>query len=297
MHLDDTAGSNQHKAFVLDVDVQNNTGVVGQNIFVTSSGGSFLDIVGMLLEVNPINLDNSDYSHMEFHNLAPLGTNNLRIMDIFGNYSELIRHEEIEAIDYVGYYHEATLTNITANATSSSTNMEIFSNDNDEIYFCDSNNLSEIAVNLQTPSSRNLLFSYFYYASDGTWKPLSVTSTTNGFTISGSIRWSTPSDVNLTTTDFRSASLGASYYCIMLKRTRNNVVTAPVENLFSASGSVQFLLRDDLIKLTPVSAPPLTCNALNDGAIYYDSDIKIHCSCNAVNWVRMSDYTTTTGCS
>ncbi|MBU1129073.1 MAG: hypothetical protein KJ949_00390, partial [Nanoarchaeota archaeon] len=209
----------------------------------------------------------------------------------------LIRHESVEVIDYVGYYNGATLTNITANATSSSTNMEILSNDNDEIYFCDSNNLSEIVINLETPSSSSLAINRYYYASDGTWKLLQTTDTTNDFTISGTIRWSTPSDVNLTTTDFRSASLGASYYCIMLKRTRNNVVTAPVENLFSASGSVQFLLRDDLIKLTPVSAPPLTCNALNDGAIYYDSDIKIHCSCNAVNWVRMSDYTTTTGCS
>ena len=151
MHLDDTAGKSQHKAMVVDIDAGNNTGIVGENIFLTSSGGSFLDLVGLLMEVNPINLDNSDYSHLEFHNLAPLGTNNIRLMDIFGSYSELMRHGETEVIDYVGYYNGATLTNITTNATSSSLNMEIFSNDNDELYFCDSNNLSEISINLQTP--------------------------------------------------------------------------------------------------------------------------------------------------
>ena len=293
MHLEDTAGADQHKAFVVDVDVKNNTGVVGQNIFVTSSGGSFLDIVGMLLEVNPINLDNSDYSHMEFHNLAPLTTNDLRIMDIFGSYTELIRHESIEILDYVGYYNGATLTNITANATSSSTNMEIFSNDDDEIYFCDSNNLTELAINLQTDASAGLNLNYYYYASDGTWKPLPTADTTTGFTRSGSIRWATPSDINLTTTDRHANSIGAPYYCIALQRTRNNIVTPPVESLFSASGSVQFLLRDDLIKLTPVSAPPLACDSLNDGAIYYDSDVQFHCSCKAgTGWVQMNDYST-----
>ena len=138
-----------------------------------------------------------------------------------------------------------------------------------------------------------MALNYFYYASDGTWKPLSVTDTTGGFTISGSIRWATPSDVNLTTTDMNTNSIGASYYCVALQRTRNNVVTAPIESLFSASGGVQFLLRDDLIKLNPVPTPPLTCDALNDGAIYYDSDVKFHCSCKSgTGWVQMNDYTT-----
>jgi len=296
MHLDDVAGADQHKAFVIDVDVKNKTGVVGEEISVTSSGGSFLDIVGLLMEINPINLDNSDYTHLEFHNLAPLGTNALRVIDIYGNYDELIRHEEVEVIDYVGYYNGATLTNITTNATSSSTNMELFSNDNDEVYFCDSTNLSEIVINLQIPASSRLSIDHYYYASDGTWKLLQTTDTTNDFTKSGNIEWTTPSDINLTTTDRNANSIGGSYYCIALQRTRNNVVTAPVENLFAASGGVAFLLRDDLLKLTPVSAPPFTCDSSYDGAIYYDSDVQFHCSCKSgTGWVQMNDYST--GCS
>jgi hypothetical protein len=296
MHIDDTAGADQHKSLIIDTDANNHTGVLGiNNFFRSSTAGDSLDLVGYYGEFSPTGIDNSDFSFMEFHQLGPKGTNNVRVFDIFGEYSELMRHEEVEVIDYVGYWNGASLINITANATSAATDMEIFSNDNDIIYFCDSVNLTEVAVNLQTPSSRNLNLEYSYYASDGDWKSLSVTDTTNGFTITGSVRWATPSDVNHTSTDKNLNAIGASYYCVAAQRTRNNVVIAPTEDFFSATGAIQFLLRDDLIKLTPASAPPITCSDSYDGAIYYDSDVKFHCSCNTTDWVQMNDYTT--GCS
>ena len=298
VHIDDTAGADQHKSLIIDTDANNHTGILGiNNFFRSTTGGNLLDLVGYYGEFSPTGIDNSDFSFMEFHQLGPRGANNIRVFDIFGNFSEIMRHEEVEEIDYVGYWDGTNLINITANATSAATDMEIFSNDNDEVYFCDTVNLTEISVNLQIESSFNLNLNYYYYASDGDWKPLSVTDTTNGFTITGSVRWATPADINKTLTDRNTKNIGASYYCIVAQRTRNNLVTPPTEDFFVATGNIQFLLRDDLIKLTPASLPPLTCDASIDGAIYYDSDISIHCSCNGTDWVRMSDYTTTAGCS
>lgn len=53
---------------------------------------------------------------------------------------------------------------------------------------------------------------------------------------------------------------------------------------------------DGYIRPDNSSAPPIACSSAIDGAIYYDTDIRIHCACRAgTGWVQMDDYST--GCA
>ena len=148
---------------------------------------------------------------------------------------------------------------------------------------------------------------FYYYCNATGWvSATGVSDSTGGFRNSGTISAGNPSDratcSNAIDTDYSSFGTAfantTNYTYIAIRRTQNNLITKPVENLISISGASQsFILSDDYIKLHGISAPPITCDATVDGAIYYDSDVKYHCSCNAVNWVRMSDPTDQTGCS
>ncbi|MBR9683419.1 hypothetical protein GOV03_02665 [Candidatus Woesearchaeota archaeon] len=164
--------------------------------------------------------------------------------------------------------------------------MGIFENDNSVVYIGSTTNFTEIGFSLDTSASKNAELVCYYCAKDGTWKVLTtLIDTTNGMKNSGTISFLNPSDrgsCNDKIDDITALPDTTNYSYIAYQRTANAIGLSPIESLISVGGSSEsFVLTEDYIKLNPVSLPPVTCDASKDGALYYDSDIKKHCSCAA----------------
>jgi hypothetical protein len=67
-----------------------------------------------------------------------------------------------------------------------------------------------------------------------------------------------------------------------------------VDGNISATGWINssMLFIRDLVRISPTSSPPQSCTPSYSGAVYYDSDVNVHCACNSTEWVQMDDYTT-----
>lgn len=50
-------------------------------------------------------------------------------------------------------------------------------------------------------------------------------------------------------------------------------------------------------RITAQSAPPVACAAGTKGTIYIDSDVNFPCHCDGTSYKKLTDNTTTTGCS
>nr|MDA3836398.1 hypothetical protein [Nanoarchaeota archaeon] len=296
----DKVGANQHKVIRVDTDTNGFNGISAflSKIFSTSTMESTATS-NVLLEFLPINFNNSRHEFIDARISGEKAAG--MVIDLFklqGDFDSYIRQGEPEVLSKV-YYDNGigTTTDITSSAISSTSNVTIFENDNSILYIGGTANFTQIIINLVTPASANINSELYYCNSSGEWVIFTggVSDTTAGFTSSGSISALSPSDrgvcnKQLNGTVFANAT---NYSYVAIKRTRNNIVTSPVELTISiGGGSKTFVLANDYIKLEGVSVPPFVCDSADDGAIYYDVDIKRHCSCNGTSWIQMDDYST-----
>lgn len=86
--------------------------------------------------------------------------------------------------------------------------------------------------------------------------------------------------------------------------TATNVTTMATNNVLNTPGGNSIAVHNNTgtyingpIAIGPRTGPPVACDAGSLGSIYVDSDISLPCFCNGTNWVRMTDFSTTTGCS
>ena len=295
--IDDMVGVNQHQAFTIDIDSKNFDGIVGANIFLSSSTG----VEGIASKILALQSDLTGFNNSLLHfiniNSLGLGNNNdVDVINIEGNVDHIIHAGSEVSISKVYYDDISTTADVTTDFISQLSDASIFENDNSIIYVGNDLNFTTIGISLTTEASGNLDLEYYYCNGDNSWVTLpGVVDTTNGMQTSGIISFQNPSDRGVCNEEIDSTAFTntTDYTYVAIKRTRNFVVTTPVENLVSISGGGgTFLLTEKYLKLNGVSIPPLSCSASFDGTIYYDSDLKKHCSCDATNWVQMDDYTT-----
>ncbi len=297
------SGVDQHCASVFEADVKGYDGTVGIFDKIYSSVASQnIDSKNMFLEFIADNFNDSHHTFLETDIVGTKGSGmTIDLIDISGAFDTYIKSGSTDAISKVYYDNGAgSTTDITSSAISESSDANIFENDNSIIYIGSTTNFTKIGISLNTTASKDLNFEYSYCLSNGTWISVAgVVDTTSGFKSSGLINGENPSDRGSCNQEIDGTAFAnvTNYSYIAIKRTLNNVATTPIEGKFSISGSsTNFILAEDYIKLNGASAPPLTCDATVDGAIYYDSDIQFHCSCKAgTGWVQMNDYST--GCS
>lgn len=89
--------------------------------------------------------------------------------------------------------------------------------------------------------------------------------------------------VNADGTDIQTTGSG-TYFDIDINGGSDELYLA--ENEFYVGNAVAFYPPK-------ASAPPLACSAGVSGAIYYDTDLNEPCFCNATDWKKFSDATTT----
>ncbi|GAH67149.1 unnamed protein product, partial [marine sediment metagenome] len=163
-----------------------------------------------------------------------------------------------------------------------------FENDDSYIYIGNSGNFTDIGIALSTTGSQDATLEYYYCANDGTWKVLGgIVDTTGGFTISGTIHFPNPSDRGTCYTEYDGTNFTdtTNYTYIAIKRTRNFIVTTPIENLISISGATTlFTLEEDMIQFNCVASAPYVCGGAYKGAIYCDSATTELLWCDGATW-------------
>ena len=289
--IDHTTGTDQSKALTITQDFDNNDGIVNTNLFSESStGGNDLVYEQLVLEIRETGITNSSLTFIE-GDVIGQGTNNeIDFIHLSGDFNHIV-HQGSEDTIVKGYVNSR---DETTNFTTAGAGATLFANDNDYIYVGALVNFTFMSFSLYTLSSGDIEAEYYYCNDSGDYKVLpNVQDTTLGMRISGGITFPNPTDRGFCNVQANGTAFAntTDYSYIAIKRTRNFIITSPVESLISIGGATtSFLLQDDMMKLNPVTAPPETCSAAFLGGIYTDIDLSLPCFCDGTNWLQMDDF-------
>lgn len=136
----------------------------------------------------------------------------------------------------------------TAFLESSASDLTIFDSDNDYILIGSSSTFEAVDAILSVGANADIAEDYYYSTGAGTWSPLIVSDTLNGFKNSGTITFLAPLDWVLSNLIQPAGAAITNAYYIKIVRTRNNLVTPPVEDyfkLFASSSTTDFEIMGD----------------------------------------------------
>ena len=292
VYIDDAIGADHHQGLTLDYKMGNYEGMVGMNIFMEGGDNTISnkDITMLLMEGDASTMDGSSGTFIDMQIIGqPISAGHMDGIHFPSGLSHLF---EVGSSDILtsSFYENA---DITSDVTTPGSTVSVLESDNEYIYFGNEDNFTTLGVLLDTESSSNLLFDYYYCDSSETWQELiSVTDTTNGFKTTGTIEFESPSDRGVCNKEYDGTAFSDTdkYTYIALKRTRNNNVIDPILDLVTISGaSTNMYMTEDLLKLNPVDTAPETCTAINLGAIYFDISEDDMCQCASGGWEVIRD--------
>lgn len=295
--VDYTAGIGGSHGFDVDSNLLNFSGGGSMHSTIFSSGSITGGIShNLLLSSDLLNFNNGDFHGIELDMVNPGISMERTAIELQGNWTNIIKKGTPEELNKSWYDSTISLIDITSEINDTEQNTPVFELDNSIVYFGNQINFTSVSISLSIESSQTIAPIFWYCDGSGSWNLLpGVSDETNGFQSSGKINFINPIDrgtcnVQLDDTAFPDTT---NYTYIAIQRTRNLIVTIPEINLVSISSEEpQFLLREDLIKLSPISSPPLTCDANMEGGFYVDDDLGLPCFCNGVTWTQMNDFTT-----
>jgi len=140
----------------------------------------------------------------------------------FGNMSEAFLYD-----DSVNEY-----TNATGNFTVTEDDITMFSEDDDVVYVGHTAKFSEIEFILNTTSLQSINPEFEYSAGSDSWTAFVPIDETNGMTQSGNVVWESE---DLSGWDTDAVNGSDTLYWVRINRTRNNLVTLPIEDLVQTS--------------------------------------------------------------
>ena len=289
VHIDSVAGTEDYASMQIDTDKNNKTGIIGLLVYLESEVETELDSTNLYLENNLNLVNNSKQSFITMRTIGNVKGNEVDGIDMSTNIKHLIHVGSGDSITKV--YDVGT--DITTEATTSGSTAEVFTADNDALYVGAGVNFTSVSFDLETPSSTDAAFTYHYCNTAGNWVNLpGVTDTTAGFTTSGGITFTNPTDRGVCNEQIGGTPFGntTDYAYIALQRTRNNIVNPPVLDVITIAGATSnFLLAKDYMKLNAVDTAPETCDATMLGAIYFDISEDGMCQCAAGGWELIKD--------
>jgi len=284
--IDDTSGANSHEAFRIEQDI-NGFNTIAQSIFMKSSKQIVNKQLTMLsLEAEATNMNSSSGVFIDMNVIGqPLNTNGeIDGIHMTAGLNHIIKVGAADTISKV-YYNQR---DITTNSTTVGLYSQVFSADNDIIYIGNKVNFTNIGVSLSSVSSAPINARYYYCDNTGNWKTLTaVTYTTGGWTSSGIITFTSPTDRGVCNKQINGTAFTntTSYSYIAIQRTRNNIVTPPILDTLTISGAgSSMFLSDAMLKLNPVDTAPRLCSGATLGAIYFDISEDNMCVCKSTGW-------------
>ncbi len=285
----DIAGADDHTSLTIDNDFAGFDGTSAMSILSTTSAPAdniHRDALRLIGDAS--NVTNSELHFIQLDAIGLGSGNDVDALHVTPLVSHIIHMGSADTI-YSGYVESV---NTTANFTSPTDNSEFFTNDNDYIYIGSTGNFTNIGFDLLTYANANADTEYYYCNSSGWFTLTGLSDSTNGMQNSGSVSFNNPSDRGVCNEEYDGTPFSdtTNYSYIALKRTRNNLLTNPVESYISISGSsTYFSLAKDYMNLNPVDTAPITCDATHLGAIYFDISEDGMCQCASGGWELIKD--------
>ena len=155
---------------------------------------------------------------------------------------------------------------------TSTTDITIFDNNNDYILIGRDSTFEIILCSLTTNASLSITPTFEYSTGNGTWSTLTLLADeTGGFTSSGRIAFSAPSDWAVGNQAEAPADITSAYY-VKITRTRRTLPTDPVENYFKIFDNVSAgmaIYGNGVVQLPYATTAP---DELVNGMMWMESD-------------------------
>lgn len=239
MRQEHTAGIAGTRAYHIDIDsagFDDTSGIVMRHNLLNSS--AIIRPKFMNLQADVTGATNA---HLNFLEFAITGTLDASMradaIDIRHGITPIHHHSGTTgAADIVFKFDDSTTTytDITTEAGSAGSDISVFDEINDYVYWGDANKFGTIEVVLATPAgSPGIKADFEYSKGSGAWGILPVSDDSNGFRENGNIFYAEPSDW-----DTDTVNAVASKYWVRLKRTSN--CTAPIEDTMKIASDIEY---------------------------------------------------------
>lgn len=134
----------------------------------------------------------------------------------------------------------AAFTDITTQAASAGTNVDLFDEDNDILYIGDDFPFGLVELNLAVNADTSIVPTFEYW-NGSAWTSFSPSDASSGLTTSGEIAWAVPTLTGWVTT----AVDGNTKYWIRIVRTEDTITTLPTESTIRQVGFVEYRWGED----------------------------------------------------
>ena len=153
---------------------------------------------------------------------------------IFTGVDVNVIHQDTGVFDTLeqAFKHDGSFTDTTAGFNSSATNIELFSSNNHYVYVGNSAQFSELSIQLESASSKDIESVFEFSAGGSSWTTFGPTDPTIGFQESGVLNWESSGLIGWTTDTVNSVS---NKYWIRIQRTNNQGLSPPVEDRIKLS--------------------------------------------------------------
>jgi hypothetical protein len=229
-HIPDTEGT---RAITIDIDANNKTDAMGIAVEYTATGISS----GERSQAFDVTVDsaNSTGGSTDALNIEKVGTGTVDVNALHISEGVIPIHHEsgtFSAADNI----EKTTNEIAFTAIT--TGSEMFSTDNDFVYFGHSTTYNSIEWLFNTIASGEGIKPEFYFSTGaGTWTQFYPNDSTNGCRTNGAVAWEL---VDISGTWALATYDSVSRYWIKIKRTQNALTTPPVLNTMKYASSTQY---------------------------------------------------------
>jgi len=207
-----------------------------------------------------VNIDNTGSTGGDYHALdvSVTGAGTAATVAVGTNPEVAVIHQHtgVFAATAQSWKFNGGFTDVTAAFDNPGVDVTIFDGDDDYIYIGANAAFSQIRVILETVAGRNIRPIFEYSTVGPVWVPFDPIDGTDGFLQNGIIQWTSGSlaawaavVVNL-----------ANHFYIRIQRTRNNIVTIPVEDIIRILEPVEYSWNED----GDILAASVTANGLAD---------------------------------
>jgi len=261
------------RAIHLEVDANNQSDTMGINVNYIATG---LDVgdVGMGIEVN-IDTTAANGGHIEGYRVNRAGNGSTEVHALHAGASvHPVHHESgIEETTEIAFSYDDSLTSFTDITTAvgtGGTNVTLFDDDNDVLYIGHSTTFNIINLLFSTFASQDVTPEFGFSDGVGGFTSFGANDSTSGCTANGNMSWRTDDLVGWAQDTVNAVG---SKYWIKITRTRNNIVTSPIESTIKVVSAIVYDWHEDGMLNVKDITPAV---ALDTTATTYSTAINEH---------------------
>jgi len=190
------------------------------------------------------------------------------------------------ALDAAFIYDDSgvTYTDVTTEFGAAGSDVQIFVDDDDQVLLASASKFDEAAFDLEVNSSGTIVPTFHYITDAGAWVAFTPGDDTSGMTQSGLVRWNAddlPTWGVRTVAEVTGEAGDVDYYWVKITRTKNNLVTPPIENTVQVTSTGDYVWDEngdltirklEIIMLTQSGEPDATDCPEGKMVLWHDSD-------------------------